>query len=254
MVFEDVQKVVCQTSRISSSRVTISPGAADQGVQQVELLVGQHDLDAVAPDPAGRRVEVDVLQLEHTSEKRYRTHPFAPGNRPTRGSAERSNLAESRPSRAAEASALSAGGRRPAPRCRSRAPAGPAAAGSRTGPAGSRSAVARSMITRLRRATAVSRAAMFTGGPKTSPSRITTEPVASPTRTSGIRRVAADHVDDALGDVEGPDRVLGHEQHRVAERLDHPAALARRPRRRSATRRSRPGRRSGRRRARWTAR
>ena len=43
------------------------------------------------------------------------------------------------------------------------------------------------MITRLRRATAVSRAAMLTGGPKTSPSRITTEPLARPTRTSGIR-------------------------------------------------------------------
>ena len=40
---------------------------------------------------------------------------------------------------------------------------------------------------RLRRATLVSRAAMLTGGPKTSPSRMTTEPLARPTRTSGIR-------------------------------------------------------------------
>ena len=36
------------------------------------------------------------------------------------------------------------------------------------------------MMMRLRRATAVSRAAMLTGGPNTSPSRVTTEPVAEP--------------------------------------------------------------------------
>ena len=45
----------------------------------------------------------------------------------------------------------------------------------------------RRRCTRLRRATAVSRAARFTGGPKTSPSRIDDRPVASPIRTSGIR-------------------------------------------------------------------
>ena len=43
------------------------------------------------------------------------------------------------------------------------------------------------MMIRLRRATAVSRAARLTGGPNTSPSRITTDPLARPTRTSGIR-------------------------------------------------------------------
>ena len=37
--------------------------------------------------------------------------------------------------------------------------------------------------------------------------------------------VAADHVDDPLGDVEGTDRVVAHEQDRVADALDHPAPL-----------------------------
>ncbi len=50
---------------------------------------------------------------------------------------------------------------------------------------GSSAAVAWSVITRFRRATAVNRAAMFTGGPNTSPSRMITEPVARPSRTSG---------------------------------------------------------------------
>ena len=69
--------------------------------------------------------------------------------------------------------------------------------------AGSISAVASSMITRLRRATVVSRAARLTGGPNTSPRRTTTEPEASPTRTLGVRLVAADHVDDPVGGVQG---------------------------------------------------
>src|SRR6478735_2209564 len=43
-----------------------------------------------------------------------------------------------------------------------------------------------STISRLRRATCVSRAAMLTGGPKMSPRRWTTGPLARPRRTSGI--------------------------------------------------------------------
>ena len=43
-------------------------------------------------------------------------------------------------------------------------------------------------------------------------------------RTSGSRLSSPDHVDDAQRDVHRRDRVLGDEQHRVAEGLDHPAA------------------------------
>ena len=44
---------------------------------------------------------------------------------------------------------------------------------------------------------------MFTGGPKTSPSRITTEPGGQPDADVGHPRVAADHGDDPLGGVVG---------------------------------------------------
>ena len=66
---------------------------------------------------------------------------------------------------------------------------------------------------------------MLTGGPNTSPSCMITEPVASPMRTSGSR-LSWPITSTMLSAMSiARDRVLGHEQHRVAEGLDHPAAL-----------------------------
>ena len=65
MVLEEVQKLAPQTSRISSSRLTMSPGREMSGVQQVVLLPGQHDLPLGAPDSTCLRVDTDVLDLEH---------------------------------------------------------------------------------------------------------------------------------------------------------------------------------------------
>ena len=121
---------------------------------------------------------------------------------------------------------VSAGGRRRARRCRSRAPDGRAAAGSRTRRRAAGRRCAASMMIRLRRATAVSRAAMLTGGPKTSPSRIDDGAAGEAEPDVGHPRVAPDHVDDPLGDVVAPPSVrVGDEQHRVADALDDPAAV-----------------------------
>ena len=216
-------------SRISSSRVTICTGRAASGrcsrsnslrgstispsSRHTRRVVG---VDVARPGPRARRSNVGTQ------------HALRAGESANCGPQGKSRSETQRVPGAGgpRGPTLSGGGRRPARRARSRAPAAPGAAGSRTGPSGSRSAVAWSTMTRLRRATAVSRAAMLTGGPKTSPSRITTDPVASPTRTSGIRASRPTTVDDPLGGVVGPDRVLVHEQHRVADALDHPAALA----------------------------
>ena len=82
-----------------------------------------------------------------------------------------------------------------------------------------------STSTRLRRAIAVSRAARFTGGP---------EHVAQPDHDGATRQpdayvgqpgVPADDVDEPAGDPDRLLRLLGDEEDRVAERLDHPAVV-----------------------------
>ena len=70
---------------------------------------------------------------------------------------------------------------------------------------------------RFRRATAVSRDARFTGGPNTSPSRIHHRAAGQTDAYVGHPAVPADHVDDPLGGVVRADRVVVHEQHRVAD-------------------------------------
>lgn len=66
MVLEEVQNVVPQTSRMSSSRVTMSP-ARDERVKKVELLAGEFYLLATAPHASALGVQPEVLHLDHDS-------------------------------------------------------------------------------------------------------------------------------------------------------------------------------------------
>ena len=58
--------------------------AGGQGVEQVVLLAGQHDLPLGAPHPAGRWVDANVLDLEHRqtvgrmAARRLKTGKLAP--------------------------------------------------------------------------------------------------------------------------------------------------------------------------------
>ena len=151
--------------------------ARHQGVQELELLAGEPDLAVATPHLSRGGVESYVLHSQHAVKRR---------DRPPRGWSLWVNCGELVWSTSSDGALrqrrrTATGSTRPKPRT--------GRAGSRRSShssSGSRSAVFWSTISRLRRATWVSRAAMLTGGPKMSPSRWTTGPLARPRRTSGI--------------------------------------------------------------------